>query len=610
VKGEVGMTMNEKELLAYLEVKSAYQSQSIPGKNRFTFISKLTGIPQVWTLDEDKKPIQYVNLPDRTLSIAHSPNGQMALIGMDHRGNEKQQLYLFAEKESKVEGLVLSKEHFHYPGGWSPDGKRISYSSNRRSPGYFDVYVVEITTKETEKVFQYDGFCTPLKWIDNENLLISIGETNIDSSLYIINLQSRQKTKIGNEQISARYQSFECTKNRKAAYLLTDFGEETLCVSRASLETPDNLEKLISFEKWDIEEVKLSPSEEKLALSVNEGGISRLYIYDVALKVLEKAEGSPEGLIESLSWLNNDRFIFTLKAPLLPGDIWEYKIPEKTVNRLTFIGQSELVGQYWAEPELCSFKSFDHLEIPYFYYDQNQNGQGGKPAILYVHGGPESQSRAGYHPVIQYLVKQGFAVAVPNVRGSNGYGRSYLKMDDGRKRMDSVKDLAWLVQDLVDTHGVDKKKIGIMGRSYGGFMVLAAITHYPDLWAAGVDIVGISNFKTMLKNTGAWRRRLRECEYGSLEELSGFFDEIAPLHHSEKIKAPLFVFHGRNDTRVPISEAEQLIADMKNRKQDVEFIFFEDEGHQTEKIENHITMNQKTIEFFKKHLVYSQIAIN
>ncbi|MGG0718605.1 alpha/beta fold hydrolase [Robertmurraya massiliosenegalensis] len=602
------MMTEEEELLAYLEVKSAYQSQSIPGKNKFTFIAKLTGIPQVWTLNEKKEPIQYVELPDRVLSIAHSPNGRMALIGTDYKGNEKQQLSLFSVEDSKIEELVFSKDHFHYPGGWSPDGEKISYSSNRRGPSYFDVFVVDIQTNETEVVFQSDEFCTPVKWIDSMHLLITIRETNIDSSFYMINLQSKEKIRIGNEHPLARYQSLECTKNRKLAYLLTDFGEEVLCLSKVSMEKPELIEKLVSFENWDIEEIKLSPSEEIIVLSVNEGGISQLYLYNLQFQALEKVSGYPKGVIESLSWLNHNQLIFTLKSPQLPGDIWEFKMTENKVERLTFFGQSEKVGNYWVEPKLCSFRSFDELEIPYFYYGQKQQSPSEKPAILYVHGGPESQSRAEYHPVIQYLVKQGFAVAVPNVRGSNGYGRSYLQMDDGRKRMDSVKDLAELVEDLIFTHRVDRKKIGIMGRSYGGFMVLAALTHFPKLWAAGVDIVGISNFKTMLKNTGAWRRRLRECEYGSLEELSEFFDEIAPLHHSEKITAPLFVFHGRNDTRVPISEAEQLISEMKERKQEVDFIFFEDEGHQTEKIENHITMNQKTIEFFKKHLVNTEMA--
>src|SRR5699024_1704883 len=251
-------------------------------------------------------------------------------------------------------------------------------------------------------------------------------------------------------------------------------------------------------------------------------------------------------------------------------------------------------------PTIHTFLSFDGLEVPYFYYEKDDGRD--KPAVVWVHGGPESQIRAEYNPVIQYLVEQGFSVAAPNVRGSRGYGRTYIQLDDVRKRMDSVIDLAWLYKDLVNSHGVDEKRVGIMGRSYGGFMVLASLTHYPDLWAAGVNIVGISHFKTFLENTGPWRRRLREFEYGSLKYDIDFFEDIAPLNHSHKIKAPLLVFHGKNDTRITVSEAEQLVQDMKERNQDVDITIFPDEGHQTVRLKNHITMNSEIVEFMKEHL--------
>lgn len=166
--------------------------------------------------------------------------------------------------------------------------------------------------------------------------------------------------------------------------------------------------------------------------------------------------------------------------------------------------------------------------------------------------------------------------------------------------MDAVADLKWLADDLAKNHGVDSKRIGIMGRSYGGFMVLAALTHYPDTWATGVDIVGISHFRTFLENTGPWRRKLREFEYGSLKEDIDFFEDIAPLNHTDKIAVPLLIFHGRNDTRVPVSEAEQLTADLEAQGKQVELVIFEDEGHQTEKIENHIEMNTKIVAFMKQ----------
>src|SRR5207237_7353070 len=205
--------------------------------------------------------------------------------------------------------------------------------------------------------------------------------------------------------------------------------------------------------------------------------------------------------------------------------------------------------------------------------------RGGAPCVVIVNGGPEGQYRPTFQAVAQYLASAGFAVLAPNVRGSTGYGRAYLHLDDVRKRMDSVADLAHAAYWLRDSGRADPKRIAVYGGSYGGFMVLAALTTYPDLWAAGVDIVGIANFVTFLENTGPWRRKLREAEYGSLEQDREFLAQISPIHRVDRITSPLFVVHGANDPRVPVGEAEQIVAALRSRNVPVEYMRFEDEGH-------------------------------
>lgn len=598
------MTDEEKLLLDFLKVNSAYDAKVIQGTETFTFLSKLTGIPQVWKLDEDGVPFQFIDTHDRVMSVHHSPTGDRTVVGVDSKGNEKQQLYIVDAIGGNPELLVESTDHFHYIGGWSKNGRYLSYSSNRRHPGYFDVYIIDVDTKEVEQVFTCDKHCVPLGWIDDESIFISIKETNIDSSVSIVNIRTKVKTLLGTEGTIARIQS-PITRGNEG-FVLTDANEDTLHLCRFSLDNIGSLEKLLHWEKWDMEEVSLSPDGETLSFTLNEGGISRLGIYYLSLQTCELIDAMPEGVIESMSWLSNKGFLFTLKTPTNPGDIWQYDMVTKKVERLTFLGQSRSVGNCWIEPELHTYQSFDGLEIPYFFYNKDKEGQ--KPAVIYVHGGPEGQSKAEYNPVLQYLAYKGFAVAVPNIRGSNGYGRRYLKLDDADKRMDAVADLASLAKDLAASHNVHPERIGIIGRSYGGFMVLSALTHYPDLWAAGVDIVGMSNLKTFLTNTGEWRRYLRECEYGSLEEYSDYFERTAPMNLTHKITAPLLVFHGRNDTRVPVSEAEQLVDDLKTLDRDVELVVFEDEGHQTEKIGNHIAMHTKTVEFFDHYLHTSRVG--
>src|SRR5207248_5111159 len=234
------------------------------------------------------------------------------------------------------------------------------------------------------------------------------------------------------------------------------------------------------------------------------------------------------------------------------------------------LNASELV-----EPEHVHYPTFDNREIPALFY-RSRGLADHAPCVVFVHGGPEGQYRPTFQPIVQYLAAAGFAVLAPNVRGSTGYGRTYMHLDDVRKRMDSVADLAHAAHWLRDTGRADPNRIAVYGGSYGGFMVLAALTTYPDLWAAGVDLVGIANFVTFLENTGPWRRHLREAEYGSLENDREFLEAISPIKHVDRIRAPLLVMHGANDPRVPIGEAEQMVSRLRALGRTVEFLRFED----------------------------------
>jgi len=224
------------------------------------------------------------------------------------------------------------------------------------------------------------------------------------------------------------------------------------------------------------------------------------------------------------------------------------------------------------------------------------------PVIVDVHGGPEHQRRPWFYPQKQFYLDRGYAVFEPNVRGSTGYGREYTHLDDVENRMDSVRDLAAGVEWLADRDVVDDDRIVAYGRSYGGFMVLSAITEYPELWAAAVEFVGIANFVTFLENTGDWRRRHREREYGSLAEDREFLESISPIHRVDRIECPLFVQHGANDPRVPVEEAEQIAAALEDRGIPVETCIFEDEGHHTTSRENLIEEFRRVAAFLDEHV--------
>jgi dipeptidyl aminopeptidase/acylaminoacyl peptidase len=239
------------------------------------------------------------------------------------------------------------------------------------------------------------------------------------------------------------------------------------------------------------------------------------------------------------------------------------------------------------EAEAIRYISFDGLEVPAFFF--KPEGDGPFPVLIDIHGGPESQRRLGYAPsgpVLQYLTSLGMAVLSLNVRGSTGYGKAYSHLDDKGKRLDSVKDIEYAVKWLRDRDDVIDDKIAVYGRSYGGFMTLAALVFYPDLWAAGVEMVGIANFVSFLERTGPWRRKHREAEYGELENDREMLERISPINHIDNIRVPLMVCHGRHDPRVPLFEAEQVVEAVRKQGHDVVLRVYENEGHALSRLPN------------------------
>ena len=277
---------------------------------------------------------------------------------------------------------------------------------------------------------------------------------------------------------------------------------------------------------------------------------------------------------------------FAYSSARHPGDAWRYDTDTGELERLT-TSPCDVDPATFVAPELIRYSSFDGLEVPAFVF-RPTSGTAPHPVVVVIHGGPESQWRPSFSPLTQYLVAQGFAVVAPNVRGSTGYGRRYQHLDDVDKRLDSVHDLAGLHDWLATQDDLDESRAALYGGSYGGYMVLMGLTHQPERWAAGVDIVGMSDLVTFLENTAAWRRAFREREYGSLEHDRELLQELSPITHVDALAAPLFIVHGANDPRVPLGEAEQMHEILAARGVTSELLVYEDEGHGLAKLSNRI----------------------
>jgi dipeptidyl aminopeptidase/acylaminoacyl peptidase len=343
----------------------------------------------------------------------------------------------------------------------------------------------------------------------------------------------------------------------------------------------------------------------RLLVHANEDGYSRMFLHDARTVEPEGEVPLPgRGVVEHPVFnADGSKLAFRFSSPVDAGDIWIYSVESDRLERLTELPRP-VPPEELREPELHRFTSFDGESVPLFLWEPD--GDGPFPVVVMVHGGPESQFLPAflpsYTPLQQHLVSRGYAVAAPNVRGSTGYGKRYEHLDDVRLRLDSVRDLASLHDWLAERPRMDADRAVLYGRSYGGYMVLAGLAFQPERWAAGIECVGISNFVTFLENTAAWRRAVREPEYGSLERDRDFLLDASPITHVDRIRAPLFIQHGANDPRVPLSETEQIHRVLTEKGIRCELLVHEDEGHMIGKLENRIETFERAVAFLDEVL--------
>ena len=594
----------------YSSVRIAYGPSFAPDGQHVSFISDITGVPQAWILDLPTSRIDQLTLfHERVSSAVFSPTGNNLALSMDPGGGERHQIWTLNMENLSTKKLTVGDDWIRVLGSFSPLGESVCYASNERDEKFFDIYSSSIETGEKELVYENDATNYPVDWLDKDRLLFVRANSNLDNDLYMLWHETGETAHLTKHSGEATFDYAGHTKDLSTLLVMADKDREFLQPATIDIGT-GHLEYLIE-EDWDAIGGSLSHDSRLLAYFRNVDGASKLHIYNIEDKRDSLIEGLPLGAFESpvvagrnlMDWSPDSKhLIFSFQGPKHNLNLWLYNSEDQSVKQITFVPKAGLPHSSLVEPEALRYPSFDDLLIPVWAY-RPVDVRGSLPAVVFVHGGPESQETARFNIIVQYLVNRGFLVLAPNVRGSAGYGKKGIHLDDVDKRLDSVRDLEYLVKWAVGKGLARQDRIGIVGGSYGGFMVLSAITEYPDLWAAGVDLVGIANFETFLENTARWRRHLREAEYGSLEKDRKLFKRISPIHQVEKIQAPLFVIHGANDPRVPIGEAEQIVDRLKKLGRHVEFLRFEDEGHGIAKIPNRVKAYTAIGDFLERTLL-------
>jgi len=601
----------------YLNVRQAYHPEFCSDGRSMVFLSNITGAPQVWQVrlpeagQEPAWPTQLTFEADRVLGVWCSPRAKdpHMIFTRDEGGNENAQLFLLNPHSGRETLLSAGFESaMHMFGSWSSDGERILFSANRRDPGIFDLYL-QTLGNDAQLIWRNEqpGYLTNLTFSPDEGRCLVVRRaSSFAHDLFEIDLLKGTARQLNPPEKIARFDAVGYTPDGACANLNTDLDDDFLYIARLNLEQRNFLKTLSPH--WDIETLTHSRDGKRLAFTVNTDGASDLHLLDLdnnssRLAPLPEGPGVVGFWDEHMAFSPNAHHLaFSYTSATRTSDIYVWNVDEKVIRPVTRASHGGLPRSSFIPPQLIRYPTFDNRRIPAWFYIPPQAKSSPVPAVVMVHGGPESQFKPFFHFMVQYLLQNGYAVLAPNVRGSTGYGKHYSHLDDVEKRMHSVEDLAHAALWLKRQAEIDGDRLAVYGGSYGGFMVLSTLTTHPDLWAAGVDIVGISNMVTFLENTSDYRRAHREAEYGSLSKDRTFLERISPMTHIANLRAPLMVIHGANDPRVPLSEAEQLVETLRERNVPVEFLVFDDEGHGLVRLQNKRVAYPSILHFLDEHL--------
>ncbi|MEA2564587.1 MAG: hypothetical protein QOH06_6091 [Acidobacteriota bacterium] len=604
-----------EELLPYENLRTANLVDWHPTERRMLIRTRFADTPQI---HEVAMPMgartQLTYYKDQVMGASYRPGrpGQF-IYALNEGGAENFQFFVMDPATGKARRFTDGKSR-HVSPVWSNDGKLLAYASNARNGRDFDLYVADPSTPGSERrVAELKGSWNPLDWSpDNRRILLSEDISANEGYLHWADVATGEihtltpRRPAGSETVS--YQGGLWSKDGRSVYAANDEDSEFLRIVRIDVDNSGKPAVVSGGISWDVEDFDLSDDGSLLAFLTNEDGFSRVHILDLKTGKEAPTPELPEGVANGLQFRPKSHEIgFSISWARAPSDVYSYDVDSKRLERWTASEAGGLNTASFPEPELVHYASFDGRKIPAFVYRPPADRfPGPRPVYINIHGGPEGQSRPNFLGSNNYFINElGVVFLVPNVRGSTGYGKSFLKIDNGERREDSVKDIGALLDWIATQPGLDSKRVMVSGGSYGGYMVLAALVHYSDRLCCAFEAVGISNFITFLQNTSGYRQDLRRVEYGDERDpkMREYLEKIAPIKHVQKMTKPLLVSQGANDPRVPLSESDQIVAALEGRGVPVWYLVGKDEGHGFQKKTNTDYQRAVLVRFMREFLL-------
>lgn len=571
-----------------------------PDASKIAYISNLSGMPQAWIVAaKGGYPQQVTAGDDPVTGLAWSPDGEWLAVSIAPGGGLNSQVWVVRPDGTGLRMITEGGTVNNWLGGWTPDGKSIALASSRRTPGAMDAWLHDLAGNR-KMVAKNDGigYLVDATRDVSKGLLYRMVSRG-SNDLFVVDVESGKETLLTPHEGQVEYEGVIAPDGR-IVYVATNEITDRFLLGQIRLGAtgPGPVEILIARDDAELEGIVRDFDGKRLLLVWNAGGRTELGLFDIAARQERRIATLPFELGSGATFSRDGGWVAIAgSGSATATDIWVMEVATGSWSRVTESSHAGVRLDELVRPELKTYKAHDGLLLSGWLYRSKRN-VGAGPVVVNFHGGPEGQARPSFNSTFQALLANGISVFDANVRGSTGFGKKFVNLDNGALRVGAVRDIKSTVDFLVASGVADPKRVGIMGGSYGGYMVMAGLAEYPSAFAAGANLFGVVNFETFFKHTEPWMAAISTVEYGNPATEAAMLRELSPIHKVDKVVSPTIVLHGANDTNVPVIEAEQVVESLKKRNVPVKYVLFPDEGHGWRKTKNRVTSAVEIVNWF------------